>query len=77
MLEKTEKTIKNGQFRETSNIGDTRHKTKTNITNKNRNTENQKDEQQQNIGYKYTQTYTKTSPLIVINGKKHQINCLL
>ena len=29
MLEKTEGTIKNGQFRETGNIGFTRHKTKT------------------------------------------------
>ena len=32
MLEKTEGAIKNGQFRETDNIGYIRHKTKTNQT---------------------------------------------
>ena len=31
-LEKTEEAIKNGRTRETDNIGDTRHKTKTNKT---------------------------------------------
>ena len=31
-LEKTERAIKNGQFRETGNIGYTRHKMKTNKT---------------------------------------------
>jgi hypothetical protein len=33
-LEKTEGAIKNGQFRETDNIGYIRHRTKTNKTNK-------------------------------------------
>jgi hypothetical protein len=32
MLENTEGAIKNGQSRETDNIGYTKHKTKTNIT---------------------------------------------
>ena len=34
MLEKTEETIKNGQSRDTDNIGHTRHRTKTNKTQK-------------------------------------------
>ena len=33
-LEKTEVAIKNGQFRETGNVGYIRHRTKTNKTNK-------------------------------------------
>ena len=33
-LEKTEGAIKNGQSRDTGNIGYTRHRTKTNKTNK-------------------------------------------
>ena len=33
MLEKTEGAIKNGQSRQTGNIGNTRHKTKTNKNN--------------------------------------------
>jgi len=32
MLEKTEGAIKNGQSRDTGNIGNTRHRTKTNKT---------------------------------------------
>ena len=40
--EKTEETIKNGQYRDTGNIGYTRYKTKTNKTNKiKHNTQNQ------------------------------------
>jgi len=34
MLEKTEGSIKNGQSRDTDNIGHTRHRTKTNKTQK-------------------------------------------
>jgi hypothetical protein len=44
MLEKTEGAIENGQSRDTGNIGYTRHRTKTNKTQKH-NTGNLKDEQ--------------------------------
>jgi len=38
MLEKTEGEIKNGQSRDIGNIGNTRHRTKTNKTKTKRNT---------------------------------------
>ena len=70
MLENTEGAIKNGQSRETGNIGYTRYKTKTNKTKQNYNTIW--------IGHHYTKTNTnkvnKTWSLLQTTGGKDEPN---